>query len=184
MSYLKRQSKRRAPQSAPIPGSTQVPNGAGGYAWAVDDWTRLRRFLILGSEGGSYYAGEWKLTRENAAAVERCVAADGSRTVSEIVAVSDAGRAPKNDPAGFARALAAGVGDERTRKEALAALPQVCRTATHLFQFATFVEGFRGWGRSLRRAVGSWYADRSPDSLAHQAVKYRRRAGLTHRDLL
>ena len=27
-----------------------------GHAWAVDDWTRLRRFLILGSEGGSYYA--------------------------------------------------------------------------------------------------------------------------------
>ena len=28
----------------------------GGFAWAVDDWARLRRFLILGSEGGSYYA--------------------------------------------------------------------------------------------------------------------------------
>src|SRR5262245_40170458 len=54
----------------------------------------------------------------------------------------------------------------------------------HLFQFAAFVEGFRGWGRSLRRAVGRWYADRSPDSLAYQAVKYRRREGMTHRDVL
>jgi 60 kDa SS-A/Ro ribonucleoprotein len=77
MSYLKRLAAGRAPQSAPIPGSTQVPNSAGGFAWAVDDWTRLRRFLILGSEGGSYYAGEWKLTRENAEGVERCLAADG-----------------------------------------------------------------------------------------------------------
>jgi hypothetical protein len=32
------------PQSQPIPGSAQVPNSAGGYAWAVDDWTRLHRF--------------------------------------------------------------------------------------------------------------------------------------------
>ena len=54
--------------------------------------------------------------------------------------------------------MAAGLGDEATRQAALEALPQVCRTGTHLFQFATFVEGFRGWGRSLRRAVGRWYA--------------------------
>jgi hypothetical protein len=58
MSYLKQYSTRRTPQAEPIPGAGQMPNSAGGFAWAVDDWTRLRRFLILGSEGGSYYAGE------------------------------------------------------------------------------------------------------------------------------
>ena len=51
MSYLKRHGTRRVPQWAPLPG--QAPNSAGGFAWAVDVWTRLRRFLILGSEGGS-----------------------------------------------------------------------------------------------------------------------------------
>ena len=71
-----------------------------------------------------------------------------------------------------------------TRQAALAALPQVARTGTHLFQFAVFVEGFRGWGRSLRRAVGRWYADKPVDALAYQAVKYRQRDGMTHRDLL
>ena len=39
----------------------------------MDDMTRLQRFLILGSEGGSYYASERKLTLENAAAVKRSV---------------------------------------------------------------------------------------------------------------
>jgi 60 kDa SS-A/Ro ribonucleoprotein len=184
MSYLKRHGTRRVPQRAPIPGSDQVPNSAGGFAWAVDDWARLRRFLILGSEGGSYYASKWTLTRENAQAVERCLAEDGPRTVAEIVRVSDEGRAPKNDPALFALAMAAGLGDEPTRKAALEALPQVARTGTHLFQFATFVEGFRGWGRSLRRAVGRWYAAQPVDAIAYQAVKYRQREGVTHRDLL
>jgi 60 kDa SS-A/Ro ribonucleoprotein len=184
MSYLKRLVTRGVPQWAPIPGSDQVPNSAGGYAWAVDGWTRLRRFLILGSEGGSYYASETKLTRENARALESCVAEDGPRAVAEIVRVSDEGRAPKNDPAIFALALAAGLGDEPTRKAALEALPRVCRTGTHLFQFATFVEGFRGWGRSLRRAVGGWYAAQPVETLAYQAVKYRQREGVTHRDLL
>ena len=98
--------------------------------------------------------------------------------------VSHEGRAPKNDPALFALALAAGLGDDATRKAALDALPQVARTGTHLFQFASFVEGFRGWGRSLRRAVGRWYAAQPVDALAYQAVKYRQREGVTHRDLL
>ena len=184
MSYLKRHGTLRVPQSEPIPGSGQAPNSAGGFAWEVDDWTKLRRFLILGSEGGSYYASEGTLTRRNAKAVARCVAEDGPRAVAEIVAVSTDGRAPKNDPAILALALAAGRGDEATRKAALAALPHVCRTSTHLFQFATFVEAFRGWGRSLRRGVGRWYADQSVDALAYQAVKYRQRDGVTHRDVL
>jgi 60 kDa SS-A/Ro ribonucleoprotein len=182
MSYLKRHGTKRLPQWASLPG--QVKNSNAGYSWPVDEWTRLRRFLILGSEGGSYYASEWKLTRENAKAVERAVRADGARAVAEIVAVSREGRAPKNDPALYALAVAAGLGDEPTRKAALEALPQVARTGTHLFRFAAFVEGFRGWGRSLRRAVGRWYAAQPVDALAYQAVKYRQREGVTHRDLL
>ena len=90
MSYLGRHPFLRAPQSLPIPGTSQVPNSAGGYAWAVDGWTRLRRFLILGSEGGSYYASEATLTRESARAVQECLGRDGPRTVAEIVAVSPA----------------------------------------------------------------------------------------------
>ena len=126
MSYLKRHGTRRVPQSAPIRCSGQVPNSAGGFAWAVDDWTRLRRFLVLGSEGGSYYASEWTLTRENAKAVEQAASReDGPRAVAEIVRVAREGRAPKNDPALFALALAAGLGDEATRQAALEALPQV-----------------------------------------------------------
>jgi len=107
MSYLDRALGRRTPQSAPIPGTAQVPNSAGGFAWAVDEWSRRRRFLVLGSEGGSFYAGEWQLTRENAVAVASCIAADGPRAVAEIVAVSRDGRAPRNDAAIFALAMAA-----------------------------------------------------------------------------
>jgi 60 kDa SS-A/Ro ribonucleoprotein len=184
MSYLKRHGTQRVPQWAPISGSGQVPNSAGGFAWDVDDWARLRRFLILGAEGGSYYATEWTLTRENARAVERCIHEDGVRAVAEIARVSEEGRAPKNAPALFALAMAAGLGDEPTRRAALDALPRVARTGTHLFEFVTSVEQFRGWGRSLRRAVGGWYAGRPVDALAYQAVKYRQRDGVTHRDVL
>lgn len=176
--------KGQTPQNQPMPGTTQVKNSAGGYVWEVDQWDRLKRFLILGSEGGSYYASERKLTVENAKNLTACIEADGVRVVQEIVAISEAGRAPKNDPAIFALALAASIGNDATRKAALDALPQVCRTGTHLFTFAETIKGMRGWGRGLRRAMGGWYTARDARNLAYQMVKYRQRGGWTHADVL
>lgn len=169
-------------QREPLPG--QVPNSTGGFTFPVDDWTRLDRFLVLGSEGGSYYATERKLTRENAQAVIRCVAADGVRTVTRIVEISEAGRAPKNDPALFALAIAAKLGDVTTRKAAFAALPRVARIGTHLFHFAEYVKAFGGWGRGTAGAFARWYTEMPVSKLALQAIKYQQRDGWAHRDIL
>jgi 60 kDa SS-A/Ro ribonucleoprotein len=183
--YAQHVSARITPQDQPIPGSTQVPNSAGGYAWAVvDDWTRLDRFLLLGTEGGSYYAGERELTVASAEATRRCLAADGPRVVRRIVDISTAGRAPKNDPAILALALAAAAPDPATRDAALATLPAVCRIGTHLFHFLRDVQTQRGWGRGLRRAVARWYTDTPDQALTYQLLKYRARDGWSHRDAL
>ncbi|MEO8693597.1 MAG: TROVE domain-containing protein [Acidimicrobiales bacterium] len=177
-------STRTTPQSQPIPDAGQVPNSAGGFAWAVDEWARLHRFLVLGVDGGTYYATERELVKENGEAVLHCIALDGKRTVDEILAISEAGRAPKQQPAIFALAACTASDDPDVRKYALEALPRVCRTGTHLFLFAGYVEQFRGWGRGLRRAVGDWYLRRDADALAYQLVKYQQREGWSHRDLL
>jgi 60 kDa SS-A/Ro ribonucleoprotein len=174
----------RTPQHAPIPGTAQVPNSAGGYAWAVDRWTRLDRFLVLGSEGGTFYVGERELTVENASAAADCLAEDGPRTVRRVVEVSASGRAPRNDPALFVLAMAAGLGDPATRRAALDALPRVARTGTHLFHWLRYVQAFRGWGRGVRRAVGAWYTARPARELAYQLLKYPSRDGWSHRDAL
>ena len=182
--YQKHFSTRATAQSQPIPWSAQVPNSAGGYVWAVDDWTRFDRFLVLGAEGGTYYVSERKLTVENAQAVAACIKADGVSAVERIAVVSEQGRAPKNDPALFALAMASALGNEQTRRAALTALPRVARTGTHLFHFLAYVEAFRGWGRGLRQAVGAWYAGKPAKALAYQAIKYQARDGWTHRDAL
>src|SRR5262245_21724904 len=157
MNYANHLNEKHTSQSEKIPDSAQVPNSAGGFSWVVDDWTRLDRFLILGSESGSYYASERKLTVENAEAVKRCVAVDGLRTVARIVEISNSGRAPKNDPAILALALSVKKGDETTRRAAYAALPKVCRIGTHLHHFAEYVQAFGGWGRGTRNAVARWF---------------------------
>lgn len=184
--YQKHYSTVQTPQAQPIPGREpeMVENQAGGYVWPTDDWMQLDRFLVLGCEGNTYYATEQKMTVENAQAVARCIQADGIRTVNRIVEISEAGRAPKNDPALFALAMCAGMGDEPTRKAALDALPRVARIGTHLFHFLEYVQAFRGWGRGLRNAVGKWYNEKPVDKLAYQVVKYRQRDGWTHWDAL
>jgi 60 kDa SS-A/Ro ribonucleoprotein len=184
INYARLFHRRHTPQSQPIPGSTQVPNSAGGYAWQVDDWTRLDRFLILGAEGGTYYIAERDLVKQNHDALVRCIKADGVRAVNRIVEISDRGRAPKNDPAIFALALVAAHGNAEAKAKAFADLPKVCRIGTHLFHFAEYVNALRGWGRGLRHAVGRWYAEREPDDLALQVVKYQQRDRWSHGDLL
>jgi 60 kDa SS-A/Ro ribonucleoprotein len=162
-----------------------VPNSAGGYAFAADDWMRLDRFLILGAEGGTYYIGERELTKENAKAVLRCIEADGTRTVDRIVEVSKGGLAVKNDPALFALALAASLPRVTSvRQYAMSRLPDVARTGTHLYHFVRYCVAFRGWGRGLRSAVAGWFNGRGAADVAYQAVKYQQRDGWSARDLL
>lgn len=170
------------PQSEPIPDSGQVQNSAGGYTWEITDWQKLDRFLILGTEGGTYYISEKNLTKKNAEAVIRCIKEDGVRTVSRISEISDSGRAAKNDPALFALALCFAYGSDYTKMAAKLALPKVARIGTHLFHFAQFAEQFRGWGRSLKSAIEGWYSDQR--DLAYQLVKYQQRDGWSHADLL
>jgi 60 kDa SS-A/Ro ribonucleoprotein len=159
-------------------------NSAGGHAFRVDDWQRLDRFLILGTDGGTYYTRERELTIDNAEVVRRCIALDGSRTIARIVDISSSGRAPKNDPAIFSLAMAAKLGDAPTRHAAYAALPQVCRIGTHLMHFAAHAQAFGGWGRGMRKAVGSWFNTKPAGELALQLAKYQARDGWSNRDLL
>lgn len=171
-------------QREPVIGKAQVQNNAGGYVFQVDDWARLDRFLILGSEGGTYYVGERKLTRDNAAVIERLLKVDGVRLVNRVVEISDSGRAPKNDPAILALAMAAKLGTPETKQAANATLAKVCRIGTHLFSYAESVEAVGGWGSGTRRAVGRWFNDKDPRHLAEQLAKYKSRNGWSQRDLL
>src|SRR4051812_27758751 len=98
MTYSKHLVPTATPQNQPIPGreSEMVKNQAGGFVFATDSWKKFRRFLIIGSEGGTYYEGERELTIKNANNVIACIKEDGTFAVSEIVRISDKGEAPSN----------------------------------------------------------------------------------------
>jgi len=172
------------PQTKPL-NDRQVANSAGGFSYNVTMWEQLDRFLILGTLSGTYYLSEATLTKQNFDEVLRCIAADGVRVVQRVAEISRAGRAVKNDPAIFVLALVFKYGTEDARRAAAEALPSICRTGTHLLSFAAEAEGLqRGWGRTLKRGVGSWFTGKSQDELAYQAVKYTQREGWSLRDVL
>lgn len=164
--------------------SDQVKNDAGGYVFQVDDFVRLERFLALGSEGGTYYAGELKHTVDNAQAVKRAIQADGPRVVRTIVEFRKQNRIPRLSAALFALAMCATYGATHTQNFALTSLADVAQTGRQLLEFVNFVDRMRGWGRRLRTGVSEWYTLQEPDNVLFQTLKYRSGDGWSHRDVL
>jgi 60 kDa SS-A/Ro ribonucleoprotein len=183
-----RRTARGVPQSRPIPNRDMVPNKAGGYSFKVEPEARILRFLILGSEGGTYYASEEKLTRENAATVEYMLDADAVR-VSEIIEdVARHNRAARKNATLLATALMIAHPDELTRRIGYALVPEVCTIGTDWLMLAQYATSLRGWGRGLRRVFSRLYEQTEIERLAFQITKYASRtidgSTWTHADLV
>ena len=171
--------------SRPKPIASKSRTARADFVYALDAWDRVDRFLILGSEGGTYYATQRALTLDNAQHLAKMVRDDGTGVVERVIAISTSGRAAKVSPAIFGLAMCAGFGDDAARRLALGrGLRSVCRTGSHLLEFASYVEQFRGWGRRLRSGIRDWYENKPAGELANQFVKYQNRFGFTHRDLM
>ena len=161
-----------------------VKNNAGGYVFEITPQEMLERFLLIGTEGGTYYVGEEKLTEENAKNILKLIKKDGIKVVETVVDFAVNNRAPKADAGLFVLALAASFGNQETKNAAYQAVSTVTRTSTHLFTFLANIQNLRGWSRGLRKAVARFYTSKNVDQLAYQLVKYRNRAGFTHADAL
>lgn len=173
------------PQTQAAPGKTQIKNAAGGYVFQTSEWTQFNRFLIIGATSGTFYAGKKDHFYSNYQNVINCIKKDGEQAVREIVSISDAGRAPKNNHAIFALALCIKEGDLNTRQAAYEAIPKVCRIGTHLFMLSGFLKKLgKGYGRGLKRAIANWYLNQKADNLAYNAIKYQAREGWSNADLL
>lgn len=162
----------------------QVKNNAGGYVFQLDEFSRLDRFLILGSDSNTYYQNARELTKQNVDSIQRLIKSDGIKVVNRVVEISASGRAQKNDPAIFVLAMCSGSDNKDVRKHALNHLSDVCRIPTHLFMFLEYAKLFRGRGRLFQEALRKWYMDKSPNQLVYHMLKYRNREGWSHRDVL
>lgn len=160
-------------------------NNAGGYSFTIDKWTMLDRFLITGSEGGTYYVGERKHTQQNFENLATCVREDGVRVVSRVLELDRENRAPKMDPLIFALAFTQDNGDIATKAAAGIALQTVLRTGTHFFMYMDVLKALgASMSRSKRTALGKALNAIPTAKLAFLMYKYANREGWVWRDLL
>lgn len=164
--------------------------------YVLDDQHRVERFLIIGTEGGTYYATESHLVQlmQNASSVTNLIeAGQGELVVKKVIEVCRKGQVAKRNCALFALALCCCSKDKTCKKAAYEAVCNVCEIPTDLFQFVQYMESLSksqrsstGWGRGLRKAVSVWYNQLAgnPHRLAMLVTKYRQRDGWSHRDLL
>lgn len=191
MTALSRHTPHVPNQREPIPGreADMVRNNAGGFSFKKDLWVRLADFIVLGTEGGTYYVDERKHTYANIAVLNEALAENGVRAVALAVEISTArpARAPKNYPALYVVAAALASPDVATRRAAAIAVPLVARTTDHLAHLFGYYKSLRGKpggggaGRSansspvVRRAWVNWFRSGSPDSVAYTVLKGRQR---------
>ena len=163
----------------------QVENSAGGFVYSVSDDQRLRRFLVLGTEGGTFYASQKDLTNANVNFLKEYAVSAPEAFLVTLTEVDSKNIAPRHSTVLLALAVLYTHTDNRDVRLNIEALfTDFVRTGTHLFEFVQYVTMYRKWGRALRRLIGSWYKTQEPDALAYQVMKYRQRDGWTHRDLL
>ncbi|KAK6056660.1 TROVE domain protein [Cooperia oncophora] len=137
-----------------------VVNTAGGYVFAVSDESRVRRFIILGTDGGTYYSYGERAYHDKDFDLGR-----GSINSERVYKFNCPGRNPKQDPLLLALALCArqvynvsdlaakgsesGGGDadklrrkylNELHKSAFSIVNDVCRIPTHLFTFVKYCE--------------------------------------------
>lgn len=186
----------------------EVKNSAGGYVYEAGMEDRVRRFLILGSEGGSFYASERDLTKQNLDML-KAMAREKPLAMWRILReVNEGNLAPRHSTVLLGLAvlhalsdpheqfIESGVGPDgepsrkpvqarsKVRVAIEADFDKFVRTGTHLFEFVDYVTMFRSWGSGLHRLITGWYTGKEADKLAYQVVKYRQRGGWTHADLL
>lgn len=161
-----------------------VKNSDDCFVFKTEDKKQLERFLILGSEGSTYYASAQKLTESNTKNIVRMIQRSPEECLETILDVSHEGRAPKNDPAIFALSLFFKYADREYKTMASRAANRVLRTFTHLATFMSFVDQFHGQGRSVRRVMTNWYTEKSPEQILFQYTKYGKRNGWAHKDIV
>lgn len=178
-------AKAEIPQSQKA-DKGQVKNNAGGYSFKITPEQYLDRFLVLGTEGSTYYVGGKQLTYKAATNVIHMIKnpKTSKYTVDRALELSTSGRVISNDTALAVLALAMTYGTDEAKHYVASILGRVARTGTDILHFTKFIDELRGWGRGMKKTVANWYLSKTPEQVAFQAIKYPSRDGWSQRDVL
>ena len=126
-----RLTRLATPQVERHRGTWLLTRSAEAPQWPVDEWERLDRYLIFGSERDTHV-------------VRGRIEADGPRVVRRIVELSVIGRVVSNTPCLRVLAVSLTLGNKATRVMAREATSEVARTHDERRKLEQYVNTMRG----------------------------------------
>jgi 60 kDa SS-A/Ro ribonucleoprotein len=166
-------------------------NSCGKEIYKLSPLEQLKRFLYLGTEGGTYYIEENDLTQINLESLESALSDERDRHVVLELIKDYSKKAFKKDYVIYVLARCCSFKeDQEFRKEAYSIMLDVCTIPTHLFMFLEFCEiinrkynNSTGWNKIHKNFISLWYIMKPLRELVYQCTKYKNRNGWTHRDV-
>ena len=131
MTNRARLTRLATPQVERHRGTWLLTRSAEAPQWPVDEWERLDRYLIFGSERDMHV-------------VRGRIEADGPRVVRRVVELSALGRVVSNTPCLRVLAMSLTFGNAAARVMAREAAPEVARTLDELRKIVQYVSRMRG----------------------------------------
>jgi len=126
-----RLTRLATPQVERHRGTWLLTRSAEAPQWPVDEWERLDRYLIFGSERDMHV-------------VRGSIEADGPRVVRRVVELSVMGRVVSNKPCLRVLAMSLTLGNKAARVMAREAASEVARTPDELQKLEQYVKTMRG----------------------------------------
>ena len=149
----------------------------------------LKRFLLIGTENGSYYVSEKDLTITHVQSLENLLKEDYTKVINIInkyyLSVY------KKDYLLFVIARCCADKNKDLRIHAYEYMLEICKTPTQLFLFIELYEKINkilnkstGWNKLQKEYISKWYLTKQPMDLAYLITKYKNRNQWTHKDVL
>lgn len=185
ISKLGKKINAPVPQSQPLHRagrkSADVKMASGGYAFAQDEWARLKALAILGNSNGSYYAGAEQIQDVDGKFLINMVNKypQGVLDLAHIVSVENL--TLKNTVPLMMLATVIRLAPPDVKDVAWKLMPQMARTGSDFLTFVTYLmELGVKFGRKTRRGVANWYLSKDPKDVLYQMLKYKERSGMSH----
>ncbi|XP_057299954.1 RNA-binding protein RO60-like [Hydractinia symbiolongicarpus] len=132
---LKPFSTTPIPQSMPY-NERQVMNSAGGYSFQVCDFMKLKRFLVIGSESGTYYTTSKDILFDSVQCVKRLIKQGHGQAVLDLLEeYSTAGRIANEKPILTSLMTCAMSADTEIQQATYKKISTICNIPTKLFFF-------------------------------------------------
>lgn len=175
--------RNNTPQSKPISGREKdmKQNLAGGYVFKASDLQVLRRWLLMGSMSGAFYQGKEEMTEANMETLAKMISSDPELVGKEIIEASKKG-VSVHTPI-FALAIMSSC-EGKAKIVFKEIFNSVIRTASHLYEFVSYVKDLRGFGSVIHKAVNGWLDGKKAKDLEYQFLKYQNRNGWENKDIL